>query len=201
MLANGGTLLLAVAPDGRVLAFTVSIPCLLVFSRVWRRRPCGARQSQSSAQEARAGGHRRIGKALVIAQLSISMVLVVAPALCWDARELYGVDRGLRTDGVLTSAFESTNLSPGPRPRGRECSARTVSDMPGVTSASAAMVVRIGGGLWTATLPSKVTPSARTKVKTLALMHRAEIFATLATPLLLDAVHERDTGSAGKSPS
>ena len=67
------------------------------------RLACAARQSESRGSRRRApaatGGSARV---LVIAQLSISMVLLVGATLFVGTLvKLYGVDRGLRTDGVL----------------------------------------------------------------------------------------------------
>src|SRR5207249_6829586 len=102
LLANGGTLLLSTAPDWRVLAFTGSISLLTCLLAGLAPGLHALRANLNPAiKDARTGGHR-LGKAFLVAQLSISMVLVVGATLFVGTLvKLYGVDLGLRTDGVL----------------------------------------------------------------------------------------------------
>src|SRR5258708_9078760 len=76
MMTNGGTLQLATAPDGRVLAFTGTISLLACslagLAPGWHALRVNL---NPGLKQVRARGPR-LGKALVIAQLSISMVLL-----------------------------------------------------------------------------------------------------------------------------
>ena len=203
MLANGGTLFLSVAPDLRVLLFTAAISLLACLLASLAPAVHAVRANLNPAlKEARAGGHRRIGKTLVIAQLSISMVLVVGAALFVGTLvKLYGVDRGLHTDGVMT--FSVGINQPYTPARGLAVETALLdrlTALPGVTSASAAMVVAIGGGLWTRHVKVegytfRADESEEVGFNTIA----PKYFATVATPLLLGReFDERDTDGAKK---
>src|ERR1017187_10050976 len=78
----------------------------------------------------------RLGKALVIAQLSISMVLLVGATLfVGTLMKLYSVDRGLRTDGILTFDVRSTGRYPQARSWAVEAALLDrLRSMPGVAS-------------------------------------------------------------------
>ncbi|MGH9657134.1 MAG: ABC transporter permease, partial [Bryobacteraceae bacterium] len=82
MLADGTTLMLHVATDWRVLAFTGAISILACVLAGLAPSIHAVRGSlQPALKEVRAGGHQRLGRGLVIAQLAVSMVLVVGAAL------------------------------------------------------------------------------------------------------------------------
>src|SRR4030095_2041959 len=110
MLANGGTLLLSTAPDSRVLAFTCSASLLTsVLASVAPGWYALRANLHPGLKELRGRGHQRLGKAFVIMQLSISMVLLVAATLFVGSLvKLYRVDRGLKTDGVLVFGVRSS---------------------------------------------------------------------------------------------
>lgn len=153
MMASGDdTLLLSVTPDWSVLAFTGAISlAACILSGLAPGLHALRVNLNPGLKQARTGGHQRLGKALVIAQLSISMVLVVGAALfAATLAELYRVDRGLRTDGVLTFRIRTSERHP---PARRWTSLGTLLErlnaLPGVVSASAADVLPISGSLWT----------------------------------------------------
>ena len=102
MLADGNGLMLHVATDWRVLAFTCAVSILACLLAGLAPGMYAVRGSRNPAlKEARAGGRRRLGRGLVIAQLAVSMVLVVGAALFLETlAKLQHVDRGLRTGGV-----------------------------------------------------------------------------------------------------
>src|SRR5262249_15144935 len=101
MLAGGGPLTLSVSPDWRVLAFTAVTSVLACVLAGLAPAIHAVRESlQPALKEARAGGHRRLGRGLVIAQLAVSMVLVVGAALFLQTLvKLHRVDRGMQTGG------------------------------------------------------------------------------------------------------
>src|SRR4029077_2929876 len=116
-MANGGSLILSTSPDWRVFAFTggVSVLACLVSGLAPGLHALRANLNPG-LKEARTGGHQAFGKALVVAQLSISMVLLVGATLFVGSLvKLYGVDRGVRTDGVLTFGVRSRERYPQAR--------------------------------------------------------------------------------------
>src|SRR5204862_215415 len=96
-------------------------------------------------------GNQRIGKVLVMAQISISMVLVIGGTLFVDTvLKLYGVERGVRTDGVGAINVRSSERYPQARSWAVQAALLDhLKILPGVASASASYVLPIGGGLWT----------------------------------------------------
>ena len=119
MMANGGRLLLSTAPDGRVLGFTAVLSLAACVAAGLAPGIHALRANLNPGlKEARGGGHRKLSRVLVIAQLSISMVLLVGATLFVGTLvKLYGGERGVRTDGVLTFGVKS--MVPYPQPRGR----------------------------------------------------------------------------------
>jgi predicted permease len=207
MLANGDTLLLSTAPDWRVLAFTGAISllaCVLAgLAPGWHALRANL---NPALKQVRSGGRgapgARLGKALVVAQLSISMVLLVGATLFVGTLvKLYSVDRGLRTDGVLMFGVRSRERYP----QARSWAAQTavldrLAALPGVTSASAAQVVPIAGGLWDRTV--QVEGYIFRSDESEAVGFNAigpKYFATVGTPLLSGReFEERDTNAARK---
>src|SRR5438094_4634428 len=111
MLANGGTLLLSTAPDWRVFTFAGAVSLLACGLAGLAPGIHALRANVNpSLKEVRGGGRHRLGKALVAAQLSISMMLVVGATLFVGTLvKLYSVDPGLRTDGVLMFSVRSND--------------------------------------------------------------------------------------------
>lgn len=203
MLANGGTLLISTTPDWRVLTFTGTISLLACVLAGLAPGLHALRANLNPAlKEVRARGHQRLGKALLVAQLSISMVLLVGATLFVGTLvKLYSVDRGLRTDGVLMFNVRSRERYAQARSWAVQ---RAVLDrlraMPGVASASATQVVPIGGGLWTRNIQVegysfRDDESEQAGFNVIA----PKYFATVGTPLLSGReFDERDTNSANK---
>jgi predicted permease len=202
MMANGGTLLLSIAPDWRVLAFTVAISllaCVLAgLAPGWHALRANL---NPGIKEVRAGG-QQLGRAMVIAQLAISMVLLVGATLFVGTLiKLYRVDRGVRTDGVLTFDIRSMGRYPQARSWAvQQTLLDRLSVLPGVAVASAAQMIPIGGGLWTRhvqvedyTFRSDESEDAGFDVIA------PKFFATVGTPLLTGReFDERDTNTASK---
>jgi predicted permease len=103
---RGSPLVLDLAPDGRVLAFTgvVAIATSLLFgiAPAFRSRSVAPAETLSVSSSRIAGHRRRLGQALVVAQVSLSLVLLVAAGLFVRTLEnLRRVDHGFRHEGVL----------------------------------------------------------------------------------------------------
>ena len=111
-------------------------------------------------KEVRAHGHGRLGKSLVVAQLAISMVLVVGATLFVGTLvKLYAVDRGFDSDGLLVVQVRSSRPIPVERVRAVESALLDgIRTLPGVRSASAGQQLPVGGACGTETSASRVTP-------------------------------------------
>ncbi len=205
MMASGPRqpLLLSTAPDWRVLTFTASISlaaCVLAglapgLHALRSNLNLGLRQ-------ARGGSHQPLGKALVVVQLAISMVLVVGAALfVGTLAKLYSVDRGVRTDGVLVFRLRTD----GRYPQARAWASLgklldLLNSLPGVASASAADRIPITGSLWDRDVQVEGYTYRADESEQVGFNAIApKYFATIGTPLLNGReFNERDTDAANK---
>jgi predicted permease len=203
MLASGNNLLLPVAPDWRVLTFTCGVSlltCLLAGLAP------GLRAMQVNLnpglKEAKAGGSHGVGKGLVIAQLAISMVLVVGATLFIGTLvKLHRVERGIRTEGVLTFGLSTAQQYPAERTLAiRRAALDRIVATPGVVSASASRVTPIGGGLWDSSVQVEGYTFRPDESETVGFNAIApQYFATLSTPVLAGReFDEHDTGASKK---
>jgi len=152
MMANGGKLDLPVSLDWRTLAFTGAISMLAcVFAALAPGLNAGRVGVNPGLKEVRSGGHRRFGRLLVMAQLCISMTLLVGAGLFIRTLvNLYSADAGLRTGGVLTFNVRSRTEFPSARAYAVQAAiVDRLQSLPGVVSASASAIFPIAGGLWT----------------------------------------------------
>jgi predicted permease len=203
MMANGGTLLLSTAPDWRVLAFTGAISlaaCVLAgLAPGWHALRANL---NPGLKEVRAGGNQRLGKALVIAQLSISMVLLVGATLFVGTLvKLYSVDPGVQKDGVLMFSVRAAGRYPQARSWAVQAGLLDrVRALPGVASASAAQVIPIMGALWTRSVQVEGYTFRPDESEEVAFdVIAPKYFATIGTPLLSGReFDERDTNTANK---
>ena len=152
MVANGDALALAVAPDGRVLAFTAALS--LVACLVCGLAPAvQAVRVDANPVLKRVGAHgsHRLGQVLVVAQLAVSMVLIVGATLFVGTLvKLYAVDRGFDSNGVLIVTLQSSR--PYSDERGRAVKRALIEQLravPGIGGVSATRVLPVSGNLWT----------------------------------------------------
>ena len=202
MMTNGGTLQLSTAPDGRVLAFTGTISLLACslagLAPGWHALRVNL---NPGLKQVRARGPR-LGKALVIAQLSISMVLLVGATLFVGSLvKLYRIDPGVRKDGVLMFSVRSAAQYPQTRSWAVQGALLDrLRALPGVTSASATKVMPLDGSLWTrhvAVQGYTFRPDESEDVGFNAVAPK--FFATVGTLLLSGReFDERDTNTANK---
>ena len=193
----------AVSPDWRVFAFTGTVSLLACIVAGLAPGLSAARTSVNPAlKEGRGGGHRRLGRALVVTQLCISMTLLVGASLFIRTLvKLYSVDTGLRTGGVLT--FGVTSKHHFPHTRSVEIQTSIVDRLrsqPGVVSASASVALPLSGGLWTHSVQPEGYAFRPGEDDTAAFNAvAARYFAVTGTPLLLGRdFNDRD--AAGSSP-
>lgn len=152
LFVNGRSFTVSVAPDWRVFAFTGVVS--LVACAVAGLAPAlhAVRVNLNpTLKEARVQGHRWLGNSLVVAQLAISMILVVGATLFLRTLvNLYSVERGFDADGLIVATVRSSR--PYDAIRGfavQRAVLERLKTLPGVTAASAASVLPVGGGLWT----------------------------------------------------
>src|SRR4030095_16067206 len=111
---NGSRRALTVAHDWRVVAFTaaVSLAACIVAGLVPALQAFSV-TINPALKEVRAHGHGRLGRSLVVAQLAISMILVVGATLFIGTLvKLYAVDRGFDSAGLLVVQVRSNRPYP-----------------------------------------------------------------------------------------
>jgi putative ABC transport system permease protein len=181
------------ALDLRVLAVAAAATAFagLVFGVVPALRACGRLDAESLGDGARAGAGRtrtRLRRALVVAEVGVSLVLLVSSGLLLRALwRIEARDPGFRADGVLTLR---TTL---PWPKYEKTPDRTAfydrvlaraRALPGVTDAAytSFLPMVMGGGIWTVELPDRPRPEA--ELGTISLRYvTPRYFATLGIPL------------------
>jgi len=203
LFVGGRDVVLSVGPDWRVLAFTCAVSLLACCVAGLVPALQAVRANPNPAlKEVRAHGHRRLGQALVVAQLAISMVLLVGATLFVGSLvKLYAVDRGFDSDGVLVVSVRTSRPYPAPRAKAVQGALldrlRTV---PGVRSASAVQVLPVAGGLWDRTVQVEGYAFGSAESETVGFNVIApDYFATLGTPLLAGReFSDRDTDASPK---
>jgi len=201
LFTNGRPIELSVAPDWRVIAFAAAVSLIACLTAGLVPALQTFRVALNPAlKEVRAHGHGGLGKSLVVAQLAISMVLVVGATLFIGTLfELYAVDRGFDTNRLLV--FQARNNRPYTLEQAREVRDRLLEGLralPGARSASAGAMLPIGGGLWDRTVRIEGHASQSGEPESVAFNAIApDYFATLGTPLLAGREFDhRDTATA-----
>lgn len=166
----------AVGPDWRVLAFTISISLLtgILFglAPAWRSTrldltPALKENSQTlPGRENRPGRWFHLGKALVVIQVALSMIVLVgAGLLVRTLQNLRSINPGFDTSNLLLFGINPT-LAKYPDSKiqnlYRELQARLAA-LPGVTSVSYSSDALLSGGLWTSDLHVEGQPEKSTE--------------------------------------
>jgi putative ABC transport system permease protein len=203
LFVNGRSVTMSAAPDWRVFAFTALVALLACVIAGLAPALHAVRFNVNPAlKEARVQGHRWLGKSLVVAQLAISMILVVGATLFLRTLvNLYSVERGFDSDGVIVVNVRSSR--PYEAARGFAVQ-RAILDrlkrLPGIRSASAANVLPIGGGLWTRDIQVEGYTFRADEADSVGFNVIApDYFQTVGTPLVLGReFDDRDTGTSSK---
>jgi len=153
MMSNGDRrIALSPGPDLRVLAFAAGASILgcLLFSLAPALHSTRAGLQRNMA-EARTSGRWRLGRTLIVAQVAISLFLLVAAGLfgrtLWN---LYSMDAGFQRQG-LTSFSVNMRKAGYAGERVRTVESRIVEELsgiPGVESASLVLLLPVSGGGW-----------------------------------------------------
>ncbi|PYR61940.1 MAG: hypothetical protein DMF91_08400 [Acidobacteria bacterium] len=203
LFIGGREIVLSVAPDWRVLVFTCAVSLFACCAAGLAPALQAVRVTVNPAlKEVRAHGHGRLGKAFVVAQLAISMVLVVGATLFVGTLvKLYAVDRGFDSDGVLVVSVRTSR--PYPASRAKAVQAALLDKLrtaPGVRSASATVMLPVSGSLWDRRVQVegyRFRPDEPEQVGFNVIA--PEYFVTLGTPLVSGReFSDRDTDMAPK---
>ena len=191
--SRGETVWLDLTPDLRVLGFTLAVAVatglLFGLAPAWfaaRSDPLAA--TRAGSRGAAGGARHSAGKALVLAQVALSLVLVVAAGLLVGSfRRLSTLDPGFDRRGVLLvdADFSGTDLEGERRAAARRDLLERLRAVPGVDSASASMITPVSGIMWNEVVTA---PGFEPKERDDGLAYFNTVsggyFTTLGTPLL-----------------
>lgn len=187
IFVSGRDLSFVLSPDARVLAFTAGVSLLAcVLAGLVPALQSGSVRVNTALKQVRASGGTRLGNVLVIAQIAISMVLLVGATLFVGTLvNLYRENRGFNSDGLLVLNVRH----PAPYAADRAAAVQTslrdrLATLPGVLSASATQALPIGGGLWDRTVQVEGYTFAPNESNSVGFSVIApQYFSTLGTPL------------------
>ena len=198
---------LVTTPDLRVGLFTLAIALLTAIgfglAPALQSASVELNKTMREVGAATGGGIRqaRVRKGLVMAQVTLSMLLVAGGGLF--ARSLYNLqhlNRGFDSGGLLSFSVEPS-LSGYDQARVRQFADRLLDDvrrLPGVTSASLAEVAALTNNASRRTIEVQgYTPAARENMNALANKVAPDYFRTMRMPLLAGREFtERDSAGA-----
>ena len=180
--------------DQRVLLFTIAVATLtgLLFGLVpaWRAGRVAPQAAMKAQGRGVAEGHSRfgMGKVLVVAQIALSLVLIVAAGLLMGSwRKLATLDPGFRRDQVLLIAADirATATDPAQRLALHERMLNALRATPGVRSASASQITPIAGNTWNELVRTEgFTPKNEDDALAWANAVSDGYFTTLGIPIL-----------------
>jgi predicted permease len=144
--------------DGGVLAFAVGVSVIvavaLALVAAWRGTRGDVREALSRSGRTQAGGGASVGlrRALVVAQVAMTLVLLVGAALLGRSFvQLLQIDPGFRAENLAVLDLEipaprRDSLVVSPRAQAFEEILTRMRGLPGVTSVGGVSVVPFGGG-------------------------------------------------------
>ena len=154
MAMRGETVWLDLSLNGHILAFTllVATGTAVLFGVVpaWRSGRVSPKAAMNSGERSIVEGHSRfgIGKALVVGQIALSLVLVVGAGLLLGTfRRLATLDPGFEPGGVLLASVDMGNaaIPEAELARVKREILDHLRDTPGVQSASASVFTPLSG--------------------------------------------------------
>ena len=185
---------LDVGLDGRVLAFTLGVAILtgMLFglAPAWRATRIDPQAALKANGRGVAEGHSRftIGKALVVGQIALSLVLVIGAGLLLGTfRNLVTLDPGFRRDGVLIVSVNLRNAGYGSDRYGAVHSdlLGRFRALPGVQAAAASVITPISGSSWNDFIRvDGFTPKSTDDALAYFNQVTDGFFAAMGTPLL-----------------
>jgi predicted permease len=204
---RGEAVWLDLSLNGRVLAFTlvVATGTAVLFGLVpaWRSARVDPKAAMKTGERSIVEGHSRfrLGKALVVGQIALSLVLVVGAGLLLGTfRRLASVDPGFEPAGVLLASLDLTNAGYPQEelPRVKREILDRVRATPGVESASAAIFTPLSGGGWNGDIEvDGYTPTGPRDAQVFFNGVSDDFFSTLGAALL--AGRDFDEGDVAES--
>ncbi|HUQ84073.1 MAG TPA: ABC transporter permease [Gemmatimonadaceae bacterium] len=180
--------------DGRVLAFTLLVAMitgiLFGLAPAWRAVHVDPQAALKSNGRGVVEGHSRltIGKVLVVAQIAMSLVLVVGAGLLLGSfRKLTTLNPGFKRDGVLLVDVNlaRAGYAPGEYAGVRRDLLERFRALPGVVAAGSAAIVPISGSGWNDVIRvDGFVPRSQDDAQSYFNEVTDGHFATLGTPLL-----------------
>jgi predicted permease len=206
LTTRGGRWFVAMHPDARILAFTAAVAALtcvlfglLPALQASRTQPI---EAMKTGGRGTAGGGARMAvrRALVVAQVSLSLVLLVGALLFVRTfRNLLSLDAGFRRDHLLVADLNLMRLKPNAeqRLRLRRQILERIQAVPGVDAAAFTRIVPAGGNGWNDSIGIDDT----TVTREIANFNRVSpgYFKTMGTALLAGRDFE-DSDRGGNEP-
>jgi predicted permease len=203
-ISNGEDLFLPAQPDLRVLAFTGSISLLASVAVGLAPALYATRLNITPGlKEARSGRRKGLARLLIVAQIAISLLLLVGASLFVRTLiNLRTLDAGFRRAGVLLFSIDSDKAGyKSERLRNlRSAVLERLNALPGVSSASLCFVLVLSGGEWSGTVDVENYTYQRGE-NNLADFNEVgpKFFRTMGTPILMGReFDERDQPSSQK---
>jgi predicted permease len=204
--AGPQTLPLNVAPDGRVLLFTLLVslaaPLLFGMAPAWRAARVDLNSSLKNGRST-APVHSPLAKALIVAQVALSLVLLIGAGLFLRTLvNLTNVDMGFNKNRVLL--FQIEPASAGYKEDARlarlyEQIEQRVSALPGVHAASFSMFTFNQGSWSEDAWAQEESPEVKSNREILYNKVSTGFFSTMDLPLLAGRTFDlRDTANSPK---
>ena len=180
------------APDPRVLALTIAVAVvtgvLFALAPAWRASRQDAATVLQQGSRALGGGPGQLSRALMVAQVALSMVLLLGAGLLVSSfANLHNLEFTFPKDRVLQIGLY-------PRPGGyqnlniqayHQQLLHRVAALPGVTSAAFSVISFPEPQAWhDAVIPAAADPSTAPRASAYAVGVSASFFSTLSLPLL-----------------
>ena len=201
---SGVSVVLDLAVDGRVLAFTIVIAVLtgLLFglAPAWRSTRIEPHAAMKANSRGVLEGRSRwnLGKALVAAQIALSLVLLVGAGLLLGSfLKLVNLDPGFQKDHVLlvTAGLRNTHYPEDRRLAVFRDILERLRTTPGVRRASASNMTPVSDGFWNSFIKLE-GPEAASRDRSLIYLNQVSegYFETVGTPMLAGRdFNSRDT--------
>lgn len=205
---ESGGLWVDLTPDGRLLGFTIAVAVItaLLFGLVpaWRATRVDPQVAMRASGRGVLSGSTRftLGKALVLSQVALSLVLVMGAGLMMGTfRNLALLDPGFRRDGLLAVRMDlrSTGYDDGRRLAIQREGLERLRAVPGVLSVATAEIMPVSGMGWNGPLevPGKPAPANRRDAMSFFNRVSTQYFETMGTRVIAG----REFGEADRQGS
>ena len=195
MSNRNGAIWVDLTPDARMLAFTiaVAIGTALLFGLMpaWRATRIDPQIAMRANGRGVLAGSTRftLGKALVLLQVALSLVLVMGAGLMLGTfRNLAQLDPGFRRDGMLAVRLNlsTTQYDDARRLQIQRDGLERIRTVPGVLSAASAEIMPVSGSGWNGVLhiPGRPEPAERRESMSFFNRVSTDYFKTMGTRVI-----------------